>query len=385
MDNEPHNNSDADLIKQLKTLPLQDVPHDLTDQIMARVSTSKTSLLQTIWAYISQTQTISFRPVYAFSLLLLVCSAFFIGRISQQTQPQVASIPPVSSQLQPASMQTPESAYLVGRGLLQAEERREQALAFLQRASMLEPNNPEFAYWEGVGHWANGDQEKERQSYLRGLDSNPSHIPLLINLGHSYLSEKRYQEALDAYQAVLASRPEESVALYNSGLIYRALGRNQEEIASWQSYLQHNRQGTKPFRALKRLNNYGDYSFRTYRIGNQNIIVNQQKLLDESEPVESQRVELVDIARELEQNESLVLELIVYVENDRETARLRALQMKRMIMELSSSDLKPRVRLSWFDVPEKIQGADLDQAVMRSEGLHLFTHIPTKTDKEVSI
>ena len=122
---------------------------------------------------------------------------------------------------------------MVGRGLLQADNSEEQALAFLQRASLLEPQNPEFAYWEGVGHWANGNQEEERTSYLRGLGADPQSVPLLINLGHNYLSDKNYNEALDAYRAVLALSPGEPVALYNSGLIYRALNQVPEEMNSW--------------------------------------------------------------------------------------------------------------------------------------------------------
>jgi len=385
MDNKHQNSTEAEIIEKLKSLQLQEVPPDLTNQVMARISTSRTPLLRSIWNYISQTQTISFRPAYAFSLLLLVCSAFFIGRFSQPVPQQIATIPPVTSQLQPAMIEIPQSAYPVGRGLLQADGSHEQALAFLKRASMLEPDNPSFAYWEGVGHWANGNQEQERQSYLRGLESDPAHIPLLINLGHSYLGEKKYHEALNAYQTVLTSRSDEPVALYNSGLIYRALGIDADEISSWQSYLQNIRQGTKAFRAVKRLNVYGDYTFRSYRIGEQKVIVNQQRLLDESEPAESQIAELADIAAALDENESLNLEIIVFIENDREAARELALKMKKMISALINADVKKRLRLSWFDVPETIQTVDADQSVLLSQGLLLFTHTTTETEKEASI
>jgi hypothetical protein len=282
-------------------------------------------------------------------------------------------------------IEEPESAYLVGRGLLQTDGRRQHALAFLKRASMLEPDNPEFAYWEGVGYWANGNQEQERQSYLRGLHANPGHVPLLINLGHSYLSEKHYDEALDAYRTVLSIYPDQPTALYNSGLIYRALGVTREEISSWHAYLQHNRQGPKAYRALTRLHGYGDYTFRTYRIGSQSVIVNQQRLLDDSAPLESQILELDDIAAGLEQNPSLNLEIVVFMENDREAAKERALNMKKMISSLSSADIRRRVGLSWFDVAEKIQTTGTDQDVTLSEGLLLFTHLKGKMEREESI
>jgi tetratricopeptide (TPR) repeat protein len=298
---------------------------------------------------------------------------------------QVATSNEPESQIGPEILENPESAYMVGRGLLQADNSEAQALAFLQRAALLEPQNPEFAYWEGVGHWANGDKEGERRSYLRGLGADPQSVPLLINLGHNYLSDKNYQEALEAYQAVLALSPDEPVALYNSGLIYRTLGMTSDEISSWQGYLQRNRQGAKASRAIKRLHGYGDYTFRSYRIGEQTVIVNQQRLLDDYEPAESQHAEFADIVSALDEDQWLNLEIVVFIENDREAAMERALNMKKMISTLSSSDVNRRVGVSWFDVPETIQSADTDQSVILSEGMLLFTHLKTETDRETSI
>lgn len=385
MDNEPHNCTEAALIDRLKSLPLQDAPPDLTGRVLARITASRQPFLQSIWNYIGQTQTISLRPLYAFSILLLICGAFFLGRFSQPPAQQTGAIPQTAAELLPSMIETPRSAYLVGRGLLQTDDSREQALAFLKRASMLDPGNPEFAYWEGVGHWANGNDELERQSYLRGLDANPTHIPLLINLGHSYLGENKYHEALDAYRNVLASRPDEPAALYNSGLIFRSLGMKREEISSWQQFLQHHRQGTKAIRALKRLNGYGDHTFRSYRIGAQPIIVNQQRLLDDSASTDLQIAELIEIAAALDQDQSLSLEIVVFIENDREAARERAMNTKKLISALTDTDVQYRLGLSWFDEPEIVRSADSHEWVILSEGLLMFTHRAMQTDKETSI
>lgn len=384
MDNEPQNSTEAELIKDLKSLPLNDVPHDLTDQVMARISSSRTPLLRSIWNYISRTQSISFRPIYAFSVILLVCGAFYIGRFSQPVPPQVATVPPVYSPVQPALMETPESAYMVGRGLLQADGSHEQALAFLKRASMLDPDNPEFAYWEGVGYWANGDQEQERQSYLRGIELNPKSIPLLINLGHNYLSNKRYQNALHTYQKVLAIAPEESVARYNTGLIYRVQGMIDEEIYSWQMFLQNNRTGTRAFRALQRLNAYNDFTFRAYTIGFRKIIVNHQTLLDDSLPEQIRLNELETIASMLKDHTYFGLEVVVFVENDLEAAKKRAIEIKHLIKN-TGKDISDRVKLSWFDVPEFIQSQNGKMEGSLSESVLLFSQLPVNLNKETSI
>ncbi len=250
MDTNPLKSREQELIEQLQNLPLKEVPTDLTDRVMARISSPKPSLISAIWNFVSQSQTISFRPIYAFGVALLICGSFFLGQITHQNPVQVATNTYSESQIQPETLENPESAYMVGRGLLQADNSEAQALAFLRRAALLDPQNPEFAYWEGVGHWANGDKEGERRSYLRGLGTDPRSVPLLINLGHNYLSDKNYHEALDAYQAALALSPDEPVALYNSGLIYRALNRVPEEISSWRSFLQDNRLGAQAFRAV---------------------------------------------------------------------------------------------------------------------------------------
>ncbi len=385
MDTNPLTSREQDLIEQLQNLPLKEVPADLTDRVMARISSPKPSLISAIWNFVSQSQTISFRPIYAIGVALLICGSFFLGQISHQNPVQVATNTYSESQIQPETLENPESAYMVGRGLLQADNSEAQALAFLRRAALLDPQNPEFAYWEGVGHWANGDKEGERRSYLRGLGTDPQSVPLLINLGHNYLSDKKYNEALDAYQAALALSPNEPVALYNSGLIYRALNRVPEEISSWRSFLQDNRLGAHAFRAVTRLNGYNDYSFRTYRVGPQKIIINQQALLDESLSEDIRQEELAPLASILEQDERLTLEVVAFIENDREAARQRAFEIKKMILKMSDSDIKKQVRLSWFDAPETLQGQDGASAVELSEGLLLFSRLRPEQEKEVAI
>ena len=384
MANKQKNIAEAELIEKLKSLPLQDVPFDLTNRVMDRISSLPTSVVQSIWNYISQTQTISFRPVYAFSLLLFICGAFFIGRVSQPVPQQSGAIPPVIRELQPAMIDTSQSAYLVGRGLLQADGSQGQALAFLKRASVLEPRNPEFAYWEGVGYWANGNQEQERQSYLRGLEINPDSLPLLINLGHNYLSTKRYQDALHTYHKVLVLAPEEPDALYNSGLIYRVQGMIDEEVYFWRMFLQNNRSGTKAFRALQRLNAYNDFSFRAYRIGLKEVIVHQQALLDDSLPEQIKLNEIETIASMLEDNSYLDLEVVAFVENDHEAAQRRAIEIKNLIKN-TGKNVSNRVKLSWFDTPELIQSENGKIVSELSESILLFSQVDTNFNKETSI
>ena len=385
MNDKFHQISETELIEQLSSLPLQEAPPDLTARVMNSVSPPRTPLLRSVWSYLVNPQPLPFRPIYAFSVLVLAGFAFWAGTSIQPVTQPTAQLETNTSSLQTAMIESPRSAFLVGRSLLQSGNNHEQALNFLMQASMSEPDNPEFAYWEGVGYWANGNQAQEQKSYLRGLETDPDNIPLLINLGHSYLSQKKYHQALETYQSVLVIRPDESSALYNSGLIYRALGMQPEEISSWLSYLQFNRYGSKPFRALRRLNDYGDFTFRSYQIGAQRFIVNQRALLSDMAGVEIQRTELVDIAEALEQDTSLKLETVVFIENDREAARKLALRIRNMMSGISRTDIEDRVGLSWFDAPERIQRFENDQLHILSEGLLLFTHQVEQRERETSI
>jgi tetratricopeptide (TPR) repeat protein len=271
---------------------------------------------------------------------------------------------------------------MVGRGLLQAESSETQALAFLRHAAQLDPQNPKFAYWEGVGYWANGDTELERRSYFRGLSADPDNIDLLINLGHSYLGDRRYDEALEAYKAVLRLSPGEPSATYNSGLIYRAKQMVPEEIDAWKHFLVNNRIGTKAFRAVERLNGYGDYSFRTYQIGYRKVIVNQQVLLDNSLSYQRRGKELEEISSILKHNQRMNLEVVVFVENDSEAARNKALEIKRILVDVGGTNLKNQVRLSWFDVPETIDSQGDKVKGVLSEGLLFFCRLEINNKKE---
>lgn len=384
MDNKQQNISEAELIAKLKNLPLQEAPPDLASRVMAHIPGSRKSLLGSIWHYLSHTQTVSFRPVYALSILLLVSGAFFLGKLSQPVPPQTAATPQNTSVLQPAMIELSESAYRIGRELLQANGRQAEALAFLKRASMLEPENPEFAYWEGVGHWMNGDQDQERLSYHRGLEIEPDSIPLLINLGHNYLSSKNYQDALQAYQKALAIAPEEPDALYNTGLIYRVQGMIDDEIFAWRMFLQNNRSGPKAFRALQRLNAYNDFSFRAYGIGLREVIVNQHALLNDSLPEQIRLNEIETIASILEENSYLDLEVVTFVENDIEAAQRRAFEIKRLI-ESTGKNVADRVKLSWFGVPERIESDNGETEGFLSDSILLFGQAKVNFIKETSI
>ena len=374
------NISESDLVNRLRDLPLKEVPDDLTDRVMNCIIIKQPGLLKRLWNSFNKTIIVPVRPSYAFCLLFLLLGSFLIGRGSIQLPAEYSDTLPPASMFQ---AETAQAAYLIGRGLL-AAERSDKGLAMLQRAAAFEPGNPEYAYWEGIGYWMNGNRQQERSSYIRGLTAEPESIPLLVNLGHNYLSENKFQQALETYQSVLELSPAEPVAWYNSALIYRQLNQVERETSAWKAYLESNRTGKKAFRAVERLNEYGDFSYRPYRVGARKLILSPVKFFNESSSAHARKMELVPLTKVILANSELKLNVVVFLENEKALARKRALEIKRMIIEIGGPEIGDRIALSWFDSPEIVRTMGSTEIDL-DESLLLFSSFIKNRNEEVAI
>lgn len=376
---------ESELIKQLQDLPLENVPEDLTRNIMRSISSRqpRQGLLARILQAINRPFVISVNPLYAMVLIVVVCGSFMLGRISTENIVHSPVMMADSDGYSLPAPDNPKAAHLLGRGLLAAEKRQE-ALKMLHNAASRDPHNPEYAYWEGIGYWANENYELERNSYLRGLAAAPDSVPLLINLGHNYLSNGNFEQALNTYQAALERSPSEEIALYNIGLIYRRQKMVNEEIHAWKAYLKNYRTGNLAFRAVKRLNSYGVFSYRSYLIGARNIILSPEILLDPSVSYQEKKNELSPVISILEANTDINLEVVIFSENNRLTAKKKAFAIKEILAENSSETLSNRIALSWLDSPEPAT-VNNEKQFSLSDSLLIFSTTSHQPNKEVSI
>ncbi len=274
----PMNESDTEkLINRLQQLPEFEPPSNLIDEVMKRIEPIRPSLWQRLLTYLAMERHITLRPVPLFAAAMLVTGGFWLGRVTDTNRAQPAN---QGEQINVAekALENPQARFLAGRGLM-AAGLVEEALPLLQKASISAPDNPEYAYWEGLCFWANGMPEKERSSYMRGIGSSPDTIPLLLNLGHNLLEQRELDDSLVQYSKVLAIAPREQTALYNSGLIYNLQQDSPNETTAWKTYLHYYRSGKNSFRAVKRLNNLNDFTYRTYQLGKRKIILSQAALL----------------------------------------------------------------------------------------------------------
>ncbi|MEN8189517.1 MAG: tetratricopeptide repeat protein [Thermodesulfobacteriota bacterium] len=370
-----------DRLEELLThLEEQEPPAELSRQVMQRLKRRKPSFFEKVSSFFTASHTITLQPLRLAAAGLVLCLTFFLGmQASSLLDPPSRSHDGDQPNLAAALSENGEASFLVGRGLLVAD-RPDQALALLTQAGQLNPDNPEYALWQGMAYLAQGDLEQERLSYQRALTGNQQALPLLLNLGHNYLQSGELEESLEFYRKVLALSPDHPGALYNTGLINQQLGDSGREISVWQQYLANYRTGRWAFRAVQHLNSAGDYSYRVYRVGARRIILNQKILLDPERPEEDKRRELMPVIAVLSANPDLQLDLVGFAAEGKRSAKTMVSQLRRIMIDELGSPKAKRIRLSWFGEAESLQINNNYHQL--TKGLLLFSRVKAEKPKE---
>ncbi len=248
----------------------------------------------------------------------------------------------------------PEAHYYYGRFLM-AENKTGKALPYLQRAVALNPGKSEYHFWLGVAQGETGQAELERRSYSEALSIDPDNVQALTYLGNNLLNAGKYEKALEYYTRSLELRYFNPQALYNRAVILRKLERLPEEKEAWRQYLHVYPAGSFARRAADRLNSLGDHTYRNHRLGVRTVTLKEVDFVPFSDNLSSHAYPSLNLVGATVANMPAgILNIIVYQLNNRELARKRALSIGNYLAK-RFPDLKKnnRIRLSWFDVPEK--------------------------------
>ena len=342
------------LINKLSQLPELNPPANLVDEVMTKIRPARVSLLQRLLTWLSAPRIITLRPVPVFAATMLAAAVFWLGMVTGMNRIQPVTISEQINVVEKA-LENPQASFLAGRGLMTAGLVKE-ALPLLQRASLSSPENPEYAYWEGLCFWANGMPTQERSSYIRGVGSSPDAVPLLLNLGHNLMERGEFKAALIQYNKTLDISPDEQAALYNRGLIYHLQQDPKNEIAALKTYLQYHRSGENAFRAVERLNKLDDFTYRTYQLGNRKTILSQSALLGILATNKAYS-EVEILAGRLRNEPKLNIDIVFFQDNDALKARQKAIVLKKNILALLGEKDEQRVKLSWFGEKETIETA----------------------------
>lgn len=349
-------------------------PPWLLPRIMAEIEERQPSLVERLRRWWFRPQAISFSPARLLLTVAVALCVFWLGTIVGQMRQPGAGQGPVLAE-------TGEANFLIGRGLL-AAGRVDQALPFLRQAVQQEPATPEFAHWQGVAYGALGDTEQERASYISSVQEEPNFVPSLLNLGHNYLESGQYQQALAQYDKVLEADPEQPSALYNRALAYQMLDDSGRAEQAFLSFLERHRTGKWASRALGHLHRLDNFTFRSYRLGTVQLVLNVNALLAPDSV--GRRQELLYLAEALSRTPGSELHLVAYHQGDRQAAKAAVTGLQEQLTRILGKEHAVPVRGSWFDVAETFNDANgVDR--QSATGLLIFTRSKQQSNRRNSI
>ncbi len=271
----------------------------------------------------------------------------------------------------------PRSQFYLGRTYLALEEAA-LALPHLERAIRLAPDNAVYHFWLGVNYWALLDLDRELAEYDRALAIDPNLLPAHVYAGHNQLDRGQWQAALGHYIVVLQALPEHPEALYNAGVALKELGRQEEALAVWRRYLQHDRDGALAVGAARNLNLAGDFSYRAFAVGRRFVVGPSPGFPGDTLDIDPQLTEaLDDIGQNLSPGDPTTLHIVTFVKDNDKLAAQRAKAVKAYISE-NFPDISPaRVRISWFGQAETIRIGD--NVYHLNASINMFTAKPDGT------
>ncbi|MCP3931181.1 MAG: tetratricopeptide repeat protein [Bacteroidetes bacterium] len=248
-----------------------------------------------------------------------------------------------------------EAAYYMGRFLL-AVKKPGKAVVYLKKASGRSPGEADYHFWLGVSYGEVKKTRSEKESYEKALQEDKKHLQAMIYLGNNQLRSKKYQNALGLYQRALKIWPQSPSALYNRALASKYMNRTPEAKTGWLEYLRYYPSGGLARRAVIHLNQLGDFSFRTHRLGARTISlpkISFEPLRPELTKKSMQSLRMVGATGANFKNGTL--QVVVYQKNNHALAKQRALRIKKYLQGKFPELRGEKIKLSWFAVPEKVK------------------------------
>jgi len=249
---------------------------------------------------------------------------------------------------------SPLAHYYLGRFLM-AQHKSAEALPQFQRAVALAPDNADYHFWLGVTFGELGDGKSEQAQYEQALLFDKHHAQAHLYLGHILLKNGNLQEAIKSYDAVLKEMPTNGAALYNRALILDMERKQVEARKAWLEYLKWFPAGKFARQATEHLNALGDFSYENQYIGRRTVTLAEIKFVRSGKEVDASAKPSLSLLGTIAANLGKgYVQVVVYVDKNQELAKERALKVKKTLNELVPELNPERIRVSWFDVPEKI-------------------------------
>ena len=262
------------------------------------------------------------------------------------------------------------SQYYLGRFLL-SQNKAAEALPHFQRAVTLDQDNADYPFWLGLTFGELGDSMNEKAGYERALRLYTRHPQAHLHLGHFQLKNGELKEAIKSYDAVLKEVPTNGAALYNRALILDMEKRQTEAKKAWLEYLKWFPTGKFARQATEHLNALGDFSYENHYLGRRIITLAEITFQHSGNKVSMSAYPSLRLVGAIATNlKKGTLQVVVYVDKNNTLARQRAIEIKDTMQELVPALQPNRIKISWFDVPEKVK---IGQKVfVRPESVRIF-------------
>ncbi|WP_121969856.1 tetratricopeptide repeat protein [Leptolyngbya sp. BC1307] len=112
-----------------------------------------------------------------------------------------------------------------------------EAIAVLEKAKALQPENPLVMFALGSAYFSQADYMQAAQSIESGLKLEPDNANALFDLGNAYYKLTRYDQAIAQYEKAIANDASFWPAVNNIGLVMYESGDVDGAIAQWQKAL----------------------------------------------------------------------------------------------------------------------------------------------------
>ena len=360
----------------IKTAHEQDPPEWLADSIMRRVAPMRPRRTS-LWSRIRENGIIRFSPAAMALAFGCVMLAFVGGFVSGGRWERVIGIQKMA-QAFPAVQTNAEATFLLGRSLLTAGL-EEEAAGYLSLAVDMSPLRADYRIWLAKAYAAAGQTDEELRQYRLAAAIDRESATTLHQLADGFMRAGMYAEAATEYGRILAIRPGDKAALFKGAAAMRKIGRKEQAGEHLKRLLANGTDTRTRIEAATMLNGIGDYDYRPTVIGKRRIAVKTPEFRG-GKLTEDSRAELGRLAAMLANSPDTVLQVVAYVNNDKDKARHRALAVKNEILS-RAPEIDPRcIRTSWFGDAEELKSGE-----KLEESLRIFgTPIQLSDDKGVT-
>jgi tetratricopeptide (TPR) repeat protein/predicted aspartyl protease len=152
-----------------------------------------------------------------------------------------------------AASQLPDAAAYSRRGAAFAGRRDfEHALADLQRASEMNPNEPEYFYRLGMIHWENKQAESAMADFDHALLLEPDHLAALVSRAQLRLDEKDISGATADLDLADRTAPQQADVRFTLAHLYQAADLLGPALAQFDRWIDSHPDDSKMAEALNR-------------------------------------------------------------------------------------------------------------------------------------